>query len=332
MMLPLTRLWPLLRWGTAAAAGEAAAGGSPTTTTTEEEEEEDEDEDDEDDEDGGERPALPAEAPGSPAPSAAEARGFFRGGGEAPPVSESEEEEAEARVSSPREAVVGEGERRGRRRRGRRRIRALSPPPPGGSSGCAARGSRRGAPRGGCGGAGPAAGLSPGSGCGGGGGGGRQRRQLPPLSSGPLRSAPWCVDSSPSCCLMESRRSRHRKCLYCPPHSLPVAGHVMLNKSREVESPLSSHPVGCPLFPQDHSRPCDLWSLMSGPSEGLTACAIGDWIIKVLDRTCQAVECVGHFLKFLVSSYEKKTSFYHLKVKKEEKCVFDKRSPFSFGN
>ncbi|XP_031522655.1 homeobox protein Hox-B3-like [Papio anubis] len=82
-----------------------------------------------------------------------------------------------------------------------------------------------GAPRGGCGGAGPAAGLSPGSG-GGGGGGGRQRRQLPPLSSGPLRSAPWCVDSSPSCCLMESRRSRHRKCLYCPPHSLPVADQV----------------------------------------------------------------------------------------------------------
>ncbi|XP_058286921.1 uncharacterized protein LOC131381885 isoform X1 [Hylobates moloch] len=134
MMLPLTRLWPLLRWGTAAAAGGAAAGGSPTTTTTEEEEEEEEEEDDED---GGERPALPAEAPGSPAPSAAEARGFFRGGGEAPPVSESEEEEAEARVSSPREAVVG---------------------------------SR--------------------------------------------------------CCLMESRRSRHRKCLYCPPHSLPVADQV----------------------------------------------------------------------------------------------------------
>ncbi|XP_070937258.1 uncharacterized protein [Macaca nemestrina] len=104
MMLPLTRLWPLLRWETAAAAGGAAAGGSPTTTTTEEEEEEDDD--DEDDEDGGERPALPAEAPGSPAPSAAEARGFFRGGGEAPPVSESEEEEAEARVSSPREAVL----------------------------------------------------------------------------------------------------------------------------------------------------------------------------------------------------------------------------------
>lgn len=104
MMLPLTRLWPLLRWGTAAAGAGAAAGGSPTTTTTEEEEEDD---DGEDDEDGGERPALPAEAPGSPAPSAAEARGFFRGGGEAPPVSESEEEEAEARVSSPREAVVG---------------------------------------------------------------------------------------------------------------------------------------------------------------------------------------------------------------------------------
>lgn len=41
---------------------------------------------------------------------------------------------------------------------------------------------------------------------------------------GALRSAPWCVDSSPSCCLMESRRPRHRKCLYCPPHSLPVAG------------------------------------------------------------------------------------------------------------
>lgn len=77
-------------------------------------------------------------------------------------------------------------------------------------------------------GAGPAAGLSPGCGDG---GGGRQRRQLPPLSSGPLRSAPWCVDSSPSCCLMESRRSRHRKCLYCPPHSLPVAApaqHLLL--------------------------------------------------------------------------------------------------------
>lgn len=97
------------------------------------------------------------------------------------------------------------------------------PPPPGGSSGCAARGSGRGGRRGAAaGGSGPAAGLSPGGG--GGGGGGRQRRQLPPLSSGPLRSAPWCVDSSPSCCLMESRRSRHRKCLYCPPHSLPVAG------------------------------------------------------------------------------------------------------------
>ncbi|XP_054050731.1 protein cornichon homolog 3 isoform X1 [Rissa tridactyla] len=55
------------------------------------------------------RPALPAEAPGSPAPSTAaagEARAFFRGGGEAPPVSESEEEEAEARVSSPRAAVI----------------------------------------------------------------------------------------------------------------------------------------------------------------------------------------------------------------------------------
>lgn len=49
---------------------------------------------------------MTAEAPGSPAPSAAEARCFFRGGGDAPPVSESEEEEAEARVSSPRAAVV----------------------------------------------------------------------------------------------------------------------------------------------------------------------------------------------------------------------------------
>nr|XP_054340487.1 uncharacterized protein LOC129034804 [Pongo pygmaeus] len=342
-------------------------------------------------------------------------------------------------------------------------------------SGCAARGSRRGSPRGGCGGAGPAAGLSPGSGCGGGGGGGRQRRQLPPLSSGPLRSAPWYgtyrgpvtqhvrrglsrgsgeggqraggvlpdpdrdrdSDSDPilspaplghfplrpgsagstSSKFVAALRSRAcmgwqswRACVSPPvwpghvrcaeglhllhqvlkmesplrAETLPAAcaflqdcaltqplrgslcsgpprpsvvgcpslsekgqqgapnphvsagrgrlGHVMLNKSREVESPLSSRPVGCPLFPQDHSRPCDLWSLMSGPSEGLTACAIGDWIIKVLDRTCQAVECVGHFLKFLVSSYEKKTSFYHLKVKKEEKCVFDKRSPFSFGN
>lgn len=53
-----------------------------------------------------ERPVTTAEAPGSPAPSAAEARCFFRGGGDAPPVSESEEEEAEARVSSPRAAVV----------------------------------------------------------------------------------------------------------------------------------------------------------------------------------------------------------------------------------
>jgi len=52
------------------------------------------------------RPVKTAEAPGSPAPSAAEARCFFRGGGDAPPVSESEEEEAEARVSSPRAAVV----------------------------------------------------------------------------------------------------------------------------------------------------------------------------------------------------------------------------------
>lgn len=41
---------------------------------------------------------------------------------------------------------------------------------------------------------------------------------------GPRRSAPWCVDSSPSCCLMESGRWRHRKCLYCPPRSLPAAG------------------------------------------------------------------------------------------------------------
>lgn len=48
-----------------------------------------------------ERPVIPAaDAPLSPAPSAAEPRLFFRGGGEAPPVSESDEEEAEARVSS----------------------------------------------------------------------------------------------------------------------------------------------------------------------------------------------------------------------------------------
>lgn len=53
-----------------------------------------------------ERPVKTVEAPGSPTPSAAEARCFFRGGGDAPPVSESEEEEAEARVSSPRAAVV----------------------------------------------------------------------------------------------------------------------------------------------------------------------------------------------------------------------------------
>lgn len=46
-----------------------------------------------------ERPAVPAEAPVSPAPSAADTRAFFRGG-EAPPGSESLEEQAEARVTS----------------------------------------------------------------------------------------------------------------------------------------------------------------------------------------------------------------------------------------
>lgn len=60
------------------------------------------------------RPGPTAEAPGSPAPSAAEARCFFRGGGDAPPVSESEEEEAEARVSSPRAAVVSSRRSSGR--------------------------------------------------------------------------------------------------------------------------------------------------------------------------------------------------------------------------
>lgn len=53
-----------------------------------------------------ERPVATVEAPGSPAPSAAEARCFFRGGGDAPSVSEPEEKEAEARVSSPRAAVI----------------------------------------------------------------------------------------------------------------------------------------------------------------------------------------------------------------------------------
>ena len=48
-----------------------------------------------------ERPAVPLGSPVSPAPSATDKRCFFRGGGEAPPVSESEEEEAEARVISP---------------------------------------------------------------------------------------------------------------------------------------------------------------------------------------------------------------------------------------
>jgi len=49
--------------------------------------------------DAAERPVIPVtEAPLSPAPSAAETRLFFRGGGEAPPVSESEEVAAEARV------------------------------------------------------------------------------------------------------------------------------------------------------------------------------------------------------------------------------------------
>lgn len=46
------------------------------------------------------RPADPIAAPSSPAPSATESRCFFRGGGDAPPVSESEEEQAEARVNS----------------------------------------------------------------------------------------------------------------------------------------------------------------------------------------------------------------------------------------
>lgn len=93
------------------------------------------------------RPALPAEAPGSPAPSTAaagEARAFFRGGGEAPPVSESEEEEAEARVSSPRAAVVGsrggeEGEAGGRGGGGGGEGKAeRGPVPPGGPGGSAA--------------------------------------------------------------------------------------------------------------------------------------------------------------------------------------------------
>lgn len=48
-----------------------------------------------------ERPAVPLGSPVSPAPSATDKRCFFRGGGEAPPVSESEEEEAEARVILP---------------------------------------------------------------------------------------------------------------------------------------------------------------------------------------------------------------------------------------
>lgn len=50
------------------------------------------------------RAADPIEAPSPPAPSATEARYFFRGGGDAPPVSESEE--AEARVNSPRALVT----------------------------------------------------------------------------------------------------------------------------------------------------------------------------------------------------------------------------------
>lgn len=48
-----------------------------------------------------ERPAVLLGSPVSPAPSATDKRCFFRGGGEAPPVSESEEEEAEARVILP---------------------------------------------------------------------------------------------------------------------------------------------------------------------------------------------------------------------------------------
>lgn len=50
------------------------------------------------------RAADPIAAPSSPAPSTTEARYFFRGGGDAPPVSESEE--AEARVNSPRALVT----------------------------------------------------------------------------------------------------------------------------------------------------------------------------------------------------------------------------------
>lgn len=201
MVPPLTRLWPLLRCGAA-----GAAGGSPTTTTTEEEAAGE-------GEGGGGRPARPAEAPGSPAPSAAEARGFFRGGGEAPPASESEEEEAEARVSSPREAVVG----------GRRGAAGVGGAGGGGEGGPGPspplrRRSRRGpGARGHWGGRGPEAGAPTAA--------AEAAAEAAAASVlGPRRSAPWCVDSSPSCCLMESGRWRHRKCLYCPPRSLPAAG------------------------------------------------------------------------------------------------------------
>lgn len=53
-----------------------------------------------------ERPDVPLGSPVSPAPSATDKRCFFRGGGEAPPVSESEEEEAEARVILPGTSVT----------------------------------------------------------------------------------------------------------------------------------------------------------------------------------------------------------------------------------
>ncbi|XP_057364204.1 uncharacterized protein LOC130685043 [Manis pentadactyla] len=187
MTLPLTRLGPLPRRGPEAA--------------------------DDDDAGGGERPVRPAEAPGSPTPSAAEARGFFRGGGEAPPASESEEEEAEARVSSPREAVAARSAARG-----------------------AGQGQRRGA--------GPrvvaaaAAAVGAAAAC----------------VLGALRSAPWCVDSSPSCCLMESRRPRHRKCLYCPPHSLPVADMSQFSDPELTEEEARSPPRKDPVTPWQGTR------------------------------------------------------------------------------
>ncbi|XP_078011898.1 uncharacterized protein LOC110205439 [Phascolarctos cinereus] len=194
MMLPLTRLWPLLRLGVSSA-GAGRLRRCPSRRRRKR------------------RPEFPRrERPWWEAGGARRRRG---GGGRGEGLGEGGREEGTGK----RGGGVGT-------RGGEEEEEYLDPVPPlpeaarvpgpgvapvgGGAAGAAAAAAREG---------GASRCAEPGGGGGGGGGSGGSCRLC--LRA---RSAPWCVDSSPSCCLMESRRPRHRKCLYCPPHSLPVAG------------------------------------------------------------------------------------------------------------